>query len=452
MYYAIHASKYCACRRSKFMAAAIAAAVLLLWCAAAAAADPVQTVVAQTPAGKAPSIGHWVSVWTTALYAPNPMPGTAAEPAITNKTIRMVVRPSMGGQRLRVRFSNEFGTAPMTIASARIALTEEGSKIRMATDRALTFGGSSKITIPAGAPAFSDPVDISVKPFAEVSISIYLPGPAPASSIHDQALHDSYISGPGDLTSKAELPGAEAKQTWYFLSGIDMVAPAGNATIVAFGDSITQGYGAKSATYIDYPTQLAQRLAAHGITSLAVVNQGISGNRILHDVAGANALARFDRDVLSLPGVTHMIVLEGINDITFPHIKLPAAKGGGTSNDGPFRSQFVSADELIAGLQQIIARAHAHGIKVYGATLMPCEGVNTYTEEGEAIRQAVNTWIRTSQAFDAVVDFDQRMRDPNQPARMRAEYDSGDHIHPGAAGYKAMADSISLELFGGKTK
>ncbi len=391
--------------------------------------------------------GHWMSAWTTALYAPNSMPGIAVEPTINDKTIRMIVRPSIGGQRMRVRFSNEFGTAPMTIASARIALTEEGSKIRMETDRVLTFGGSPRIAIPAGAPAFSDPVDFAVKPFAEVSISIYLPGPAPASSIHGQALHDAYISGPGDLTSKADLPGAETKQTWYFLSGIDMWAPSGITTLVAFGDSITQGYGAKSASYIDYPNQLARRLAAQGVRTRAVVNQGISGNRILHDGAGASALARFDRDVLSLPGVTHMIVLEGINDITFPHIRLPRAKpADGASDEAPFKSQFVSAEELIVGLQQIIARARAHGIKVYGATIMPCEGVNTYSDEGEEIRQAVNKWIRTSNAFDAVIDFDTLMSDPLHPAKMRAEYDSGDHVHPGAAGYRAMADYVPLKL------
>jgi lysophospholipase L1-like esterase len=407
----------------------------------------------QAIAQKAAPIGHWVSAWTTALYAPNTMPGLAVEPPINDKTIRMIVRPSIGGQRLRVRFSNEFGTAPMTIASARIALTEEGSKIQTATDRVLTFGGSRKITIPAGAPAFSDPVDIAVKPLAEVSVSIYLPGPAPASSMHGQALHDAYISVQGDLTSNAELPSAETKQTWYFLSGIDIWAPAGIATMVAFGDSITQGYGAKSASYIDYPTQLAQRLAAQGATTIAVVNQGISGNRILHDGAGASALARFDRDVLSLPGVTHMIVLEGINDITFPHIRQPGAKAtDGTSNEEPFRSQSVSSEELTVGLLQIITRARAHGIKVYGATIMPCEGVNTYSEEGEVIRQAVNKWIRASNEFDAVIDFDKLMRDPHHPTKMRAEYDSGDHVHPGAAGYKAMADYIHLELLRGGKK
>jgi lysophospholipase L1-like esterase len=359
--------------------------------------------IAQKPA---PS-GHWVSAWTTALYFPITMPGIAAGPAIANKTIRMIVRPSIGGQRLRVRFSNEFGTAPMTLASARIALTDERSKIQTATDRVLTFGGSSKITIPAGAPAFSDPVDIVVKPLAEVSVSIYLAEPAPVASMHGQASHDSYICGPGDLTSKAELAGADTNQAWYFLSGIAIWMPAGIATLVAFGNSITQGYGAKSGSYIDYPDQLAQRLAAQRVKTLAIVNQGISGNRILHDGAGTSALARFDCDVLSLPGVAHVIVLEGINDITFPHVRLPGAKAAnGTSNEEPFRSQFVSAEELIVGLQQIISRARAHGIKVYGATIMPCEGVNTYSEEGEAIRQSVNKWIRTSNAFDAVVDFD----------------------------------------------
>ncbi len=401
----------------------------------------------QAAAQKAVPGGHWVSAWTTALYAPNPIPGVAAEPAIADKTIRMIVRPGIGGQHLRVRFSNEFGSAPLNIASARIALTDAGSKIQRATDHALTFGGRSRITIPAGAPAFSDPVDLAVKSFAEVSISVYLPGSIPGMSMHGQALHDAYVLGPGDLTSKTELPDADERQSWYFLSGIDMWVPTGVSTLVAFGDSITQGYGAKSASYIDYPSQLAQRLAAQKSTKLAVVNQGISGNRILHDGAGASALARFDRDVLSLPGVTHLIVLEGINDITFSHIKLPGGKSGnGSSADGPFSAQAVSAEELIVGLQQIITRARAHGIKVYGATIMPCEGVNTYSAEREVIRQAVNQWIRTSNAFDAVIDFDKLMRDPDAPTKMRAEYDSGDHVHPGASGYKAMADYIPLGI------
>jgi lysophospholipase L1-like esterase len=264
-----------------------------------------------------------------------------------------------------------------------------------------------------------------------------------------QSLHDSYFAGPGDMTSMQDLPNPETRRPVYFVSGIDIWAPYSTGTTVAFGDSITEGAGQKSGQYIDYPDKLAQRLAAQGETNIAVVNQGIGGNRILHDMAGPSALSRFDRDVLSLPGATHMIVLLGINDIGFPRIRMPGAKGT-EAKEGPFKSQAVSADEMIVGLQQIIGRARAHGIKVLGATLTPFEGTNSYDESGEAIRQAVNKWIRSMDAFDAIIDFDKAIRDPGHPARVRQEYDSGDHIHPNAAGYKAMADLIPLNLLGGE--
>jgi len=394
---------------------------------------------------------HWVSAWTTSLFLSTPLPGFAAESPITDKTVRVVARPTIGGKQLRVRLSNEFGTAPLTIGAARIALTDQNSRIQPATDRVLTFGGSPRITIPAGAPAFSDPVEIAVKPFAEVSISLYVPGTVAAVSSHPQSLHDSYFAGPGDMTSMQDLPNPETRRPVYFVSGIDMWAPYSNCTTVAFGDSITEGAGLKSGQYIDYPDQLASRLAAQGETTIAVVNQGIGGNRILHDVTGPSALSRFDRDVLSLPGTTNLIVLLGINDIGFPRVRMPGAKGK-DAKEGPFASQAVSADEMIVGLQQIIDRARAHGIKVIGATLTPFEGTNVYDESGEAIRQAVNKWIRSTNAFDAIIDFDKAIRDPEHPTKVRQEYDSGDHIHPSAAGYKAMADLIPLSLLGGKQK
>jgi lysophospholipase L1-like esterase len=394
---------------------------------------------------------HWVSAWTTSLFLSAPMPGFPAESPITDKTVRVVTRPTIGGKRLRVRLSNEFGTAPLTIAAAHISLTDQDSRIRPATDHALTFGGSPKIVIPAGAPVFSDPVDMAVKPFEEVSISLYLPGTVTTVSSHPQSLHDSYFAGPGDMTSMQDLPNPDAKRPVYFVSGIDIWAPSSTGTTVAFGDSITEGSGQQSGQYIDYPDQLAKRLAAQSGTTIAVVNQGIGGNRILHDVSGPSALSRFDRDVLSLPGAANLIVLLGINDIGFPRVRMPGAKGTETK-EMPFASQAVSADEMIVGLQQIIGRAHAHGIRVFGATLTPFEGANSYDESGEAIRQAVNKWIRNTGAFNAIIDFDKAICDPAHPTKIRQEYDSGDHIHPSAAGYKAMADLIPLNLLGGKQK
>ncbi len=393
------------------------------------------------------SNGHWVSAWTTSLMPATPLPGFPPEAAISDKTIRMVVRPSIGGQLLRVRLSNELGTSALTIAAAHIALTDEGSKTQPATDHVLTFGGSPKITIPPGAPVFSDPVRIAVKPFSELSISLYLPGNTPASSSHVAALHDTYFSGPGDLTASVDLPNPEIKSSWYFLSGIDLWASNSTTTTVAFGDSITQGSDRKTGTYIDYPDQLAKRLAEQSGPTIAVVNQGIGGNRILHDVTGPSALARFDRDVLSLPGTTNMIVLLGINDIGFPRVRMAELKIPNLNlKESPFASQRVSADEMIVGLQQIVTRARAHGIRVFGATLTPFEGTNSYDADGESVRQAVNRWVRTTDVFDAIIDFDSIIRDPEHPTRMRAAYDSGDHIHPNAAGYKAMADAVPLHL------
>ncbi len=390
--------------------------------------------------------GHWVSAWSTAVHAPLPFPGLPPSPVFDNQTVRMVIKPTIGGDRIRVRFSNAFGTTALTLGSAHIALSSKGSAIVPDSDHALTFGGRPSLTIPAGAPILSDPVDLKVLPFNEVAISVYLPQKTTSSTVHFWAQHDSYISEAGDFTSKPDIPNATSKTSWYFLADLEVWAPDQTGATVAFGDSITDGVGAKQGQYSDWPDLLADRLAKTSAGSaLSVVNEGIGGNRILHDGAGVNALNRFDRDVLAQPGVTNLIILEGINDIGWPHMK-PRLPNGTILKDLPFTHEVVSAEDLIVGLRQIIDRAHQHGIRVFGATLTPYEGADYYSEDGEAERQAVNQWIRTGGAFDGVFDFDAAVRDPQHPSRFREDFQSGDHLHPSAAGYKAMAEAVDLTL------
>jgi len=384
---------------------------------------------------------HWVSAWSAAVHSPLPFSDVPPSPTFDNQTIRMIVRPTIGGSRLRIRFSNEFGASPAAIGAARVAIVSRGPRIVPESDRVLTFSGKSSISIPPGAPMLSDPVDLGVSPFTEIAISIYLPRKTLASSTHFWAQHETYISGPGDLTAGTDLPDATSNASWYWLADVEIWAPVETAATVAFGDSITNGEGPKQGGYQDWPDVLASRLAdGRGSPQLAVLNEGISGNRILQDGAGVSALARLDRDVLAQPGVINLIVLEGINDIGWLHLPVNAPK----PNENLFAPQTVSAQELIAGLHQIINRAHEHGIRVFGATLTPYEGADYYSADGESIRQAVNQWIRTGGAFDGVFDFDVAVRDTNHPARFRDDYQSGDHLHPSAAGYKAMADAVDI--------
>jgi lysophospholipase L1-like esterase len=391
--------------------------------------------------------GKWVSGWSTAVQAPLPFPGLPPTPVFENQTIRMVVRPTIGGQRLRVRFSNENGSSALEIGTAHVALGDHGSSILPATDHALTFGGHSSVKVPVGASLLSDPVDIKVPPFAEVSVSIYLPQSAAASTTHYWAQHETYVSGPGDFSGKREIPEASVKLSWYWLADIEIWTADLVGAVVTLGDSITDGVGASQGDYQDWPDLLAKRLkTTSGAQSMAVLNEGIGGNRILHDGAGINALARFDRDVLAQPGVTDLIVLEGINDIGWPHMKPRAASDGAQLKDGPFASEGVSAADLIAGLRQIIDRAHEHNIRVFGATLTPCKGADYFTTDGEVVRQAVNNWIRTGGAFDGVFDFDAAVRDPSDPERFLPRLQSGDWLHPSVAGYSAMADAIDLSI------
>jgi lysophospholipase L1-like esterase len=360
--------------------------------------------------------------------------------AIDGQTLRQVAHVSLGGERIRVRFSNAFGATPLGISEARVAISLGGSAIVPSTDRRLTFGGSPVTTIPAGALVVSDPVDLEVPPLADVAVSLYFPGPVSATTEHSLAEQTSYLSSLGNFASAEALPsGATTTTSWYFVNGIE-VEPQfrQSATIVTLGDSITDGYASTVNTNHRWPNFLAVRLQErHSTSDLAVVDQGISGNRVLHDFIGPNALARFDRDVLALSGVRWVIVLEGINDIG-----IPGAFG--------FPTEAVTADQIIEGHRQLVDRAHAKGLKIYGGTLTPFEGTafpGYFTPDGEAKRQAVNHWVRTSGAYDAVIDFDKATRDPTHPARLLPAYDSGDHLHPNDAGYEAMANAIDLSLF-----
>lgn len=398
---------------------------------------------AQAPAA------HWVATWVSAqqqpraAFGPPPQPAAPGAPprpapppsAFNNQTVRMIARSSIGGSRVRVELSNAFGAKPLMIGAAHIALRGRDSAIVAATDRPLMFNGKASTTIPAGALMLSDAADLDVPKLTDLAISVYVPGDTGPASNHALGLHTTYISKEGDFTGQAELADAATSQSWYWLSSVDVMAPPAAAAIVAFGDSITDGATSTPNTDRSWPSILAQRLAANPATAnIAVVNQGISGNQVLADGAGVSALARFDRDVLSVAGVKWVMIMEGINDI-----------GIGSRQGAPAGG--ISADALIGGLRQMIERAHTHGIKVIGCTLTPYGGAGYASDAGEVIREAENDFIRTSGAFDAVVDFDKVTGDPASPRQILAAYNIADHLHPNDAGYKAMADSIDLSIF-----
>ncbi|HEY4364366.1 MAG TPA: SGNH/GDSL hydrolase family protein [Bryobacteraceae bacterium] len=367
-----------------------------------------------------------------AAPAAPPAPPRAAPPpsAFNNQTVRMIVRTSLGGSRVRVHLSNAFGTAPLSVGAAHIALRSKDSAIVAGSDRPLAFHGKPSVTIPPGAEMISDPVSLDVPKLSDLAISVYVPGDTGAASAHSMALKTTYIQS-GDSTSAAEMAEATTSQAWPWVSDVDVLAPAAAATIVAFGDSITDGATSTPNTNHSWPSLLAQRLAANPATAnLAVVNQGISGNRVLGDGAGVSALARFDRDVLAQSGVKYLMILESINDI-----------------NGGARQGTVTADALINALAQMVDRAHTHGIKVIGCTLTPYGNIN---DEGEVMRQAVNAWIRTPGNFDAMVDFDAVIRDPQDQKQFKQGYNNTDKLHPNDTGYQAMADAIDLKLFAQK--
>lgn len=395
------------------------------------------------PSEAAGKDGGWVATWGASPFAFLSFNNAQAPGPYANQTIRQVVRISVGGTRIQVRFSNEIGDVPLIIGSGSIAVRGQESAVKPETLRKLTFGGADSITIPPGAPALSDPVELEVADLAELAISIHLPEETRASTVHMG--RTAYISGAGDHTQDAELTGAEKTTTALFLTGVYVQPEKATGVIVALGDSITDGAASTEHTYNSWPDHLAARLAQRKGKgrSLAVVNEGISGNQVLRNGAGLSALGRFDRDVLATPGLTHIVVLEGINDVGSGGMQFPGSTGPAPAARTP--------EDLIGGYRQLIARAHAMNppVKIYGATLTPFEGTfeGYYSPEKDKVRMAINEWIRTSGEFDGVIDFDKAIQDPEHPGRMLPAYDSGDKLHPGDAGYKKMAESIDLSLF-----
>ena len=382
---------------------------------------------------------HWVASWGAAQQIPeehNLLPQADMQDA----TLRQVVHLSVGGKTVRVRFSNAFGTQALTIGAAHVARSADKASARImpGTDRALTFDGRPSVSIPPGADYLSDPVSLDAPALASLTISIHLPQAPAGETGHPGSRATSYYVH-GDHTADADLPGANHVDHWYQLTGVEVVVPPTAATIVAFGDSITDGRGSTTNGDDRWPDNLAARLQASAKTrNLAVVNVGIGGNHLLTDGLGPNALARLDRDVFARPGAKAIILLEAINDL-------------GKLSREEVRTREMHATlvaDLISAYRQMILRAHGQGVKVIGCTITPYVGSDYYHPDAasEADRVALNTWIRTSGLFDAVVDFDKILRDPAHPERMIAAYDSGDHLHPSAAGYKVMANAINLEV------
>ena len=387
-----------------------------------------------------PAITHWVGTWASSQQIPEPANALPPD-ELRDATLRQIVHLSVGGTELRVHLSNAFGTAPLRIDSVHIArpLSPSSDAIDAATDKALTFGGSSEVVIPAGAEYISDPVDYPVSALSNLAISFHLPEPPAQQTGHPGSRATSYVVH-GNLVSAATLPNATKVDHWYQIAGVDVTTPADPVSIVALGDSITDGHASTTNGNDRWTDDLAERLQGSAATSqIGVLNQGIGGNHLLVDGLGPNALARFNRDVLAQTGVHHVIVLEGVNDL------------GGLTRLGevPIAEHEALVAHILAAYQQMILRAHAHGIEIIGGTITPYAGSDYYhpTARDEQDRSAVNAWIRASGHFDAVIDFDRVMRDPSHPDRLLPSYDSGDHLHPSPAGYRAMANAIPLSLF-----
>jgi lysophospholipase L1-like esterase len=392
----------------------------------------------------------WIATWAA---SPQPSAPDPQEPLlnIEDQTVRERVRVSIAGAQICLRLSNEYGSAPLLIGSATVAVPNDSTSIRPGTIQAVTFGGRNSVTIPVGAPVLSDPVAFPVASGAEISISLYFPQRVPTPTLHALALKRAVVSQPGDHTRAEKLEAGAVSESLILLSAVLVPAQPSQRLVVAFGDSVTDGDRSAIDADRNWPSDLVRRLGkTPEYSKVAVVNAGIAGNRLLSDCFlasagcfGVSALARFDRDALAVPGVTHIVLLEGINDIGFPGAKL-----GGSYLADP--EDFRAPEDLMDAYRQLISRAHVHGVKLIGGTIGPFEGVTLpgyYSESKEAARQTVNKWIRTSGSFDGVIDFDAVLRDPDHPSRLSPRFASKDHLHPNDDGYQAMADAIDLALF-----
>ncbi len=415
----------------------------LLTAAALAGALAMPAAASAGTAGAAHA-GHWVSTWAASPMAATPPSLTSSDDfssaGFSDQTIRDIVWASAGGRSARIRLSNVFGTRPVTFRQVDIGVSAGGAAVSPGTNHLVTFRGRPSVTIRPGTEAVSDPVRLDVPAATDLAVSLFTAAPTGPATYHSDAQQVNYVSAGDQAGSDSAAAFTTTSQHWYFLDDVDVQAGPPGA-VVAFGDSITDGYQSTVNANARWPNDLARRFQAAPGRARAVVDEGISGNRVLHDSAcfGVNAQARFFRDVAERSGARYVIMLEGINDIGFSQEPDSGCTAPNTN---------VSAAQIIAGYRHVIAAAHAVGLRIFGGTLTPFQGSFYYSAAGEAKREAVNRWIRTSHAFDGVIDFDKAVRDPASPLQILPAYDSGDHLHPDDAGYQAMANAVNLAMFG----